>query len=371
MNEELNELRKYIDNIDKQIVNLIEERMKISVKVAEIKKKNNIEIFDPKREKEIIESKIESLENKELSNLISKLFYDIINTSKDLQKNLINNDINSENIKKNNKIKYNETIAYQGREGGNGYEATLKFFGNNAILNKKAYFNDVLESIIIGESYYGVLPLENSSTGMVNEVLDILVDYNCNIVGEVYLPIEYGLMCKKGSNINDIKKVISHHQALKQCSNFIKKYNFKEIITSNTAEAAYIVSNSDDRTLASISNKNAYKIYNLKILSENIENITGNTTRFVIVSNSNNTLKTGNKMTIRFSLPHKNSSLANSLDKLKNFNLTSIVSRPYSEKKWQYYFYIDMIGDFDKYNEDFNNFKKSVENLIILGQYDE
>ena len=229
----------------------------------------------------------------------------------------------------------------------------------------------MLESIIIGESYYGVLPLENSSTGMVNEVLDILVDYNCNIVGEVYLPIEYGLMCKKGSNINDIKKVISHHQALKQCSNFIKKYNFEEIITSNTAEAAYIVSNSDDRTLASISNKNAYKIYNLKILSENIENITGNTTRFVIVSNSNNALKTGNKMTIRFSLPHKNSSLANSLDKLKNFNLTSIVSRPYSEKKWQYYFYIDMIGDFDKYNEDFNNFKKSVENLIILGQYDE
>ena len=80
MNEELNELRKYIDNIDRQIVNLIEERMKISVKVAEIKKKNNIAIFDPKREKEIIESKIESLENKELSNLISKLFYDIINT---------------------------------------------------------------------------------------------------------------------------------------------------------------------------------------------------------------------------------------------------------------------------------------------------
>ena len=107
---------------------------------------------------------------------------------------------------------------------------------------------------------------------MVNEVLDILVLYNCKIVGEIYLPIEYGLMAKKGDKIKDIKKVISHPQALKQCSDFIKKNNFEELTASNTAEAAYIVSKSEDNNLASISNKNAAKIYNLKILKENIEN---------------------------------------------------------------------------------------------------
>ncbi|MEI0516334.1 chorismate mutase [Brachyspira murdochii] len=373
LSEELQELRKEIDRIDKQIVNLIDERMKISVKVGETKKKYNAPIFDPKREKEVIAKKIELLENKDLSSLITTIYNDIMYASKQLQKHLIDesSDNKKENSNNKEKIKYDKMVVYQGREGGNGHEAALKFFGENACLIKKSYFNDVLESIRSGESYYGVLPLENSSTGMVNEVLDILADYNCKIVGEIYLPIEYALMAKKGSSIKDIKKVISHHQALKQCSNFIKENGFEEITASNTAEAAFIVSNGDDKTIASISNKNAYKIYDLDMLEENIENIKGNTTRFIIVANYDNALNSGNKMTIRFLLPHENGSLANSLDKLKSFNLTSIVSRPHSDRKWQYYFYIDMTGDFDRYKEEFEDFKKSVENLIILGQYDE
>ena len=370
--EELQELRKEIDRIDKQIVNLIDERMKVSVRVGETKKKYNAPIFDPKREKEVIAKKIELLENKELSSLITTVYNDIMYTSKQLQKHLIDESSEADNKFDNKeKIKYDETIVYQGREGGNGYEAALKFFGENAKLIKKAHFEEVLESIRSGESYYGVLPLENSSTGMVNEVLDILADYNCKIVGEIYLPIEYGLMVKKGTDIKDVKKVISHHQALKQCSNFIKENNFETVTASNTAEAAFIVANGYDKTIASISNKNAWKIYDLEMIRENIENIKGNTTRFIIVANYDNSLKTGNKMTIRFLLPHENGSLANSLDRLKSFNLTSIVSRPHSERKWQYYFYIDMTGDFEKYKKEFEEFENSVENLIILGQYDE
>lgn len=364
--EKLKKLRAEIDDIDKQIVKLIENRMKVSIKVGELKKENNIPVFDAKREKELIEEKIKLLKNKEFSNLIITIFNDIMSTSKSLQKNLIEKD-NKNKI--NKKIDYNKIVAYQGREGGNGYEAAKKFFNNKNKLINKASFEDVLESIRNKESYYGILPLENSSTGMVNEVLDILVLYNCKIVGEIYLPIEYGLMAKKGDKIKDIKKVISHPQALKQCSDFIKKNNFEELTASNTAEAAYIVSKSEDNNLASISNKNAAKIYNLKILKENIENIKGNTTRFIIVSNYDNALKNGNKMTIRFLLPHENGSLANALLKLKNFNLTSIVSRPHRERKWQYYFYIDMTGNFDESTLD--DFKNSVENFTILGIYDE
>ena len=367
--EELKDLRKKIDEIDRDIVRLIDERMKVSVKVGEIKKKNNAPIFDPKREKEVIASRISLLENKELSNLITTIYNDIMYTSKQIQKHLIDNSSN----KNNNKIKYDSVIAYQGREGGNGYEAAKKFFGDEAKLIKKKSFEEVLESIRSSESYYGVLPLENSSTGMVNEVLDILADYNCKIVGEVYLTIEYALMANKNTNINNIKKVISHHQALKQCSNFIKENDYEEIFSTNTAEAAFLVSNSNDDSLASISNKNAYKLYNLNILKENIENIKGNTTRFIIVSNYDNALKSGNKMTMRFLLPHENGSLADVLEKLKIFNLTSIVSRPHIERKWQYYFYIDMVGDFesDEAKNVFEGFRKSVENFIVLGVYDE
>ena len=342
--EELKDLRKKIDEIDRDIVRLIDERMKVSVKVGEIKKKNNAPIFDPKREKEVIASRINLLENKELSNLITTIYNDIMYTSKQIQKHLIDNNTKENS---NKKIKYDSVIAYQGREGGNGYEAAKKFFGDEAKLVKKKSFEDVLESIRSSESYYGILPLENSSTGMVNEVLDILADYNCKIVGEVYLTIEYALMANKNTNIDNIKKVISHHQALKQCSNFIKENNYEEIFSTNTAEAAFFVSNSSDDSIASISNKNAYKIYNLNILKDNIENIKGNTTRFIIVSNYDNALNSGNKMTMRFLLPHENGSLADVLDKLKIFNLTSIVSRPHIERKWQYYFYIDMVGDFE------------------------
>ena len=365
--EELKDLRKKIDEIDRDIVRLIDERMKVSVKVGEIKKKNNAPIFDPKREKE---SRISLLENKELSNLITTIYNDIMYTSKQIQKHLIDNNSNKNN---NNKIKYDSVIAYQGREGGNGYEAAKKFFGDEAKLIKKKSFEEVLESIRSSESYYGVLPLENSSTGMVNEVLDILADYNCKIVGEVYLTIEYALMANKNTSIDNIKKVISHHQALKQCSNFIKENDYEEIFSTNTAEAAFLVSNSNDDSLASISNKNAYKLYNLNILKENIENIKGNTTRFIIVSNYDNALKSGNKMTMRFLLPHENGSLADVLEKLKIFNLTSIVSRPHIERKWQYYFYIDMVGDFesDEAKNVFEGFRKSVENFIVLGVYDE
>ncbi|MEI0579478.1 chorismate mutase [Brachyspira pilosicoli] len=368
--EELKDLRKKIDEIDRDIVRLIDERMKVSVKVGEIKKKNNAPIFDPKREKEVIASRISLLENKELSNLITTIYNDIMYTSKQIQKHLIDNNTKGNS---NKKIKYDSVIAYQGREGGNGYEAAKKFFGDEAKLIKKKSFEEVLESIRSSESYYGVLPLENSSTGMVNEVLDILADYNCKIVGEVYLTIEYALMANKNTNINNIKKVISHHQALKQCSNFIKENNYEEIFSTNTAEAAFLVSNSNDDSLASISNKNAYKLYNLNILKENIENIKGNTTRFIIVSNYDNALKSGNKMTMRFLLPHENGSLADVLEKLKIFNLTSIVSRPHIERKWQYYFYIDMVGDFesDEAKNVFEDFKDRVENFIVLGVYDE
>ena len=226
--EELKDLRKKIDEIDRDIVRLIDERMKVSVKVGEIKKKNNAPIFDPKREKEVIASRINLLENKELSNLITTIYNDIMYTSKQIQKHLIDNNTKENS---NKKIKYDSVIAYQGREGGNGYEAAKKFFGDEAKLVKKKSFEDVLESIRSSESYYGILPLENSSTGMVNEVLDILADYNCKIVGEVYLTIEYALMANKNTNIDNIKKVISHHQALKQCSNFIGYRSYRIIIT--------------------------------------------------------------------------------------------------------------------------------------------
>lgn len=365
---DLKDLRNEIDFIDKELVKLLEKRMNISVKIGEIKKEKDLPIFDEKRENEILENRISILENKKLSKQIRSIFKEIMYNSRTLQIHEKTESNKTYNIK-NTSL----PIAYQGKEGGNGHEASLKFFGENANFIKKKYFEDVLISIQNGESEYGVLPVENSFTGMVNDVLDILADYNCKIVGEVYLPIEYALMAKRGVKIENIKKVISHIQAIKQCSKFIKENNFEEIISSNTAEAAYTVATGNDETIASISNKKAANIYFLDILKENIENEKGNTTRFIIVSSSNNVKNDGNKMTIRFTLHHEKGTLSKALLLLRNVNLTSIVSRPYTNKKWQYYFYIDMVADWEntEIQKSFLDFKEKVENLIVLGKYPE
>lgn len=368
--EKLNDLRTEIDFIDAELVKLLEKRMNISLKIGEIKIENDMPIFDPKRENEIIENRISLLKNKKLSNQLKSILDEIMYVSKSIQ---MPNDSEKNNKKSYNIEKTNLPIAYQGREGGNGHEASVKFFGENARLIKKKYFEDVLISIQSGESEYGVLPVENSFTGTINDVLDILNDYNCKIVGETYLPVQYCLLAKRGAKIENIKKVISHIQAMRQCSKFIKDNNFEEIIASNTAEAAYIVSTTKDDSIASISNKKASEIYYLDILKENIENEKGNTTRFIVVSNYDNPHNEGNKMTIRFSLAHERESLSKALIHLQNMNLTSIVSRPYPNRKWQYYFYVDMVADWENENiqKSFSIFKENVDNLIILGRYRE
>jgi len=367
--KEIDKLRIKIDEVDGLIINLLEKRMGISEDVGALKEKYNKKIFDSKREDAIIKNRCEKLNNKKFTDGVEEIFYSIFKTSRDLQQRHIvkrkNIKIDGENIK----------VSFQGIIGGYGHEVSCNVFGDSNCLYPKNHFEDVLLSIYENESTYGVLPIENSFTGTINNVLDILVDYDAQIVGEAYLSIDHALLGIKCSNINNIKEVMSHEEALKQCSKYIKDKNFSEKITSNTALAAKYVSETGDNSLGAICSKNNASIYNLDILDTDITNMKGNQTRFIIVQSKNVAESVGNKLSLRFSLPHEKSALIKALLPLYNsdINLTSIVSRPNRDNAWQYYFYIDMTADWNDKNviECFNNFKSNVYNINILGRYSE
>ncbi len=367
--EALNELRIQINEVDDLILELLETRMDISKSVGNIKNKYSLKIYDKKRENEILQKLVEKIENKSHEKFIKNVYKEIFETSREIQQEFILK-YNNLKIEENNNI-----ICYQGIKGGNGHEAAIRVFGESGNLINKKYFEDVLLAIYENEAQYGILPVENSFTGVVNDVLDILVDYNASIVGEIYLPIEHCLLGIHGTKLEDVRTVISHVQALKQCSKFIRSNNLIEKAVTNTAQGAYLVSKQNDKSICAIAGKRNAHIYNLSILKENIENMDFNQTRFIIVQNNVLADKKGNKMSVRFSLPHEKSSLIKALLPIYNsdINLSSIVSRPNRNNVWQYYFYIDMIADWKNENvlRVFDEFKNNVYNIDILGIYEE
>ncbi len=381
--KELQAIRKEIDELDTKLVAMLEKRMGISSNVADIKKKYGMKVFDVSREDAILNAISSKLNNKNLSKYIKNIYSEIFSNSRALQQDSISI---LESVDKpcstNDILEYldfdttNITAVYQGIEGGYGHEACSKIFGDGANLTGKKYFDDTLSSVYKKEIDFAVLPVENVSTGTVNDVLDILIKYNAYIVGELYLDINHALLGTTDSTIESIEMVLSHPQALSQCSVYIKSHGLEESIATNTAFAAKSVAEACDNRIGAIGSESNASIYGLKILDKNIENMKGNQTRFILVTSASNikpSYAKGNKISICFTLPHEKYSLVHALRHLDNsgINMTSIISRPSTTNSWQYYFYVDMMADFDDTNimENFNNFKTKVDNFVMLGRY--
>ncbi len=382
--KELDLVRKEMDELDTDLVALLEKRMGISQRVADVKKKYGMKVFDVSREDMILSSISSKLENKQLDKYLKSIYKEIFSNSRALQQESIVVDNAPKRYTSIYDIKdtinfdiKGTSIAYQGIEGGYGHEASCKIFGNDASLISKKSFEDAIESVYKEEVGFAVLPLENILAGVVNDVLDMLMKYKAYIVSEIYLDINHALLGTTNSSLENIKEVLSHSHALLQCSSYIKSHGFEESISSNTAFAAKTVAESNDNTIAAIGSESNTSIYGLKILDRNIENMRGNQTRFIVVTSASNIKPNdtkGSKISICFTLPHEKYSLVRALRNLdgSGINMTSIISRPSITNTWQYYFYIDMRANFDDENviENFNNFKSKVDDFVILGHYD-
>ena len=239
-------------------------------------------------------------------------------------------------------------IGYQGTKGSFSQIASLKLFENEELVNYLT-FSDVIKNVSNKNLDYGVLPIENSYTGEVTMVLDELYRSNVKVVGEYNLPIVQNLIGLKTAQLEDIKQVYSHEQALMQCSEFLKELEVEMISFSNTALASEYIKEANDPHKGAIASSVTADLYGLKILKENINNNKHNTTKFVIISNNITDIK--NHFSFMFTVKDGSGALANVLNEISklNVNLTSISSHS-THESWKYYFYCEADGRLDDEN---------------------
>ena len=370
-------LRDEIDKIDRQMVELFEKRMEICGQVAEYKINTGKKVFDKERE----DSKLNTLKGLAHSDFnkhgVTELFQQIMAMSRKLQYQLL-----EENGVKGKldftcveKIdKEGVRVVYQGLEGAYAHQAALEYFGKNVNCFHVERWRDAMEAIKEGSADYAVLPLENSTAGIVSDNYDLLNEYSNYIVGEKVVYVDHVLMGQPEAQLSDIGTVYSHPQALMQCAKFLDEHrDWKQVSVSNTAVAVKGVKDAEDKTKAAIGSKQAAKYYGLKVLKEGICHGKANSTRFIIVTNKKIFEKNANKISICFEVPHVSGSLYNILSHFiyNDLNMNKIESRPIPEKQWEYHFFVDFDGNLNDsaVKNALRGIREETTNFKILGNY--
>lgn len=230
-----------------------------------------------------------------------------------------------------------------------------------------------MSAIDEGSADFAVLPIENSTAGIVNEIYDLLVEFENYIVGEQIIKIEHCVIGVPGSKLEDIKTVYSHPQSLMQCAKYLEKKDWKQVSMQNNAFAARKVATEADQTQAAIAGAHAAEIYGLEILERGVNHSDTNSTRFIIVTNQKIFRKDAGKISICFEIPHKSGSLYHMLSHFiyNNLNMTKIESRPLEDRNWEYRFFIDFDGNLadSAVKNALRGLREEARNLKILGNY--
>lgn len=345
---DLLELRKEIDKIDEELIPLLLKRMNISQLVAKYKVERGIPVLNQQREQEILDNVAEKCGD--MGEIIKTVFSATMDASRALQHKIIGG--GSELRQTVEQSLYDgritadgDSIACQGVDGAYSGVAANTLFPDSPV---KFYrqFEDVFEAVNKGEAKFGVIPVENSTAGSVHESYDLIMKYRFYVVGAYDLPIEHCLCAKKDTEYENITDVYSHPQALSQCNNFLKNFDFTGINYTNTAAAAKLVSESDRDNVAVICSEKAAKKYGLKVLKRNIQNTSNNQTRFIVISKKLIIPGDANKISLIFSVAHKTGSLYRVLGRfsMAGLSLTKLESRPIENETFNYHFYVDVMG---------------------------
>ena len=225
-----------------------------------------------------------------------------------------------------------------------------------------------------GSADFAVLPIENSTAGIVSEIYDLLVEFENYIVGEQIIPIEHCLMALPGTKLTDIKTVYSHPQSLMQSARYLQDHpDWKQVSMKNNAFAAKKVAEDKDITQAAIASEYAAKVYNLNILEKGVNDLKDNSTRFIIVTNQKIFSKTASKISLCFEVNHESGALYHALSHLiyNGLNMTKIESRPLAGRNWEYRFFVDFEGNLEerKVKNALRGLREATRNMKILGNY--
>lgn len=374
---DLQDLRKEIDGIDSQIVSLYEHRMEISKQVAEYKIENGKKVFDKTREIEKINAVKAMTHNAFNSHGIEELFEQIMSMSRKLQYQLLEGKggqgklpfISVEELDRQK-----ARVVFQGMEGAYSQAAMEQFFGERVNSFHVDTFRDAMCAIEEGSADFAVLPIENSTAGMVSEIYDLLVEFENYIVGEQIIKIEHCLLGVPGTKIEEIKRVYSHPQSLMQSAKYLSRHgNWQQISMQNNAFAAQKIKTDQDRTQAAIAGEYAGRVYGLEVLEKGVNDSDTNSTRFIIVTNQKIFVREAEKVSICLEIAHESGALYHILSHFiyNNLNMTKIESRPIAGRNWEYRFFIDFDGNLadSAVKNALRGLRDEAQNMKILGNY--
>lgn len=373
---DLLELRNQIDEIDQQIVRLYEQRMEICGQVAAYKIETGKKVFDKHREMEKL-ARVKSLTHNDFnSHGVEELFEQIMSMSRKLQYQLLAQHgsmgrlpfigVDELETKK-------ARVVFQGAEGAYSQAAMVQYFGDQIQSFHVDTFREAMSAIDEESADFAVLPIENSTAGIVSEIYDLLVEFENYIVGEQIIEIHHCLLGVPGAKQEDIRTVYSHPQSLMQSGRFLSEHDWRQISMQNNAFAAKKVAQEQDKSQAAIASEYAAKVYGLEVLQYGINQEEGNSTRFIIVTNQKIFRKDAGKVSICFEVPHQSGSLYHMLSHFiyNNLNMCKIESRPIEDRNWEYRFFIDFEGNLadSAVKNALRGLRDEARNMKILGNY--
>ena len=356
--KDLSQCRAEIDAIDR----LFEQRMQVSRDVAAYKHAHQINILDTSREHAVLQSRADMTHDPVFKQPVIDLYTELMRLSREEQRRYLDS------------LSQNDVVAYMGVPGAFSESAVVGFFGESCCRTSFKTFEEVFAAVAEGSVRYGVVPVENSSSGSINTVYDLLGQYSCHIVGEQLVRVRHCLLGVPGASIQDIQSVYSHEQGFAQCPAFLGEH--PDWITKpyfNTAIAASHVAQMGQKCNAAIASHLAAKHYGLEILAEDIQSASDNHTRFIIVSSSPTPIGIPDKATLTFTVRHERGTLMRALSSFValGMNLTHIESRPLRSSNWEYCFYVDLSGNVSDNNRHvlMESLVADCENCRLLGAY--
>ncbi len=380
---DLQQCRAEIDRLDRQIVALFEERMAVCREVGAYKVAHHLPVLDEERERQVLQAKAELLQDADLRPQVIALFETIMAGSRSLQRRMVTetDPAKAGDLEAYQAMRHwsgqpltEQRVLYQGQPGAYCEEAAMGFFGDDCQRMNLKTWDGVFRGVKEGFGDFGVVPIENSSTGSINDVFDLLGQFGCYIVGEQIVPVRHCLVALPDASMDTITDVYSHAQGFAQCRPFLgehPKWEHHEMV--NTAVSAKFVAESGDSTKAAIASRRAAELYGLQILQSSINENVRNYTRFLIVAAEPRFPEDANKISVRFTIPHREGSLCRILQIFAQagLNLEKLESRPVPESRWEYSFYADFTGNLRREEMDrgIRELIDAASSFRILGNY--
>lgn len=378
---ELKDLREEIDGIDAELVPLFLKRMSVSAEVAEYKRQNHMPVFDPSRERALLE-KVSECAGEEMEEYARTLYATILDLSRSYQHKRLNTEsplfreITRAIDETPNLFPERAMVACQGVEGAYSQIAAERLFKLPNIMFFNS-FEKVFSAIEAGLCRYGVLPIENSTAGSVKQVYDLMISRKFRIVRTVRIKIDHNLMAKQGVSLSEIREIYSHEQAINQCSAFLASLgpNVKITQVENTAKAAQMVAASERRDVASLSSRSSAAQYGLEILSSSVQDNGNNHTRFICITNQAEIYPGADRTSLMIVAPHKPGSLYRILSRFHalGINLLKLESRPIPDRDFEFMFYFDLEASIysPKLAQLLSELEAECDEFSYLGSYSE